>query len=109
MSQDNAPALPPGPWATERFTRVVCGVPIAGYLVRAADGSVVAEQFPRGEWAAHVDEKLARAIAAIPDLLALVREAAERLPGWAGVNDDAHGWHVRAKEAICKATGEDRR
>jgi hypothetical protein len=27
-------------------------------------------------------------------------EAVEKVPGWAGENDDARGWYVRAKRAL---------
>jgi hypothetical protein len=33
-------------------------------------------------------------------LRAILAECVERLPGWAGVNDDAHGWYCRAKTAL---------
>lgn len=33
-------------------------------------------------------------------LRALLAECIDRLPGWAGVNDDAHGWYCRAKAAL---------
>lgn len=34
------------------------------------------------------------------ELAALLREALANLPAWAGVNDDAHGWWVRVKQAM---------
>lgn len=108
MNIDNATPLPPCPWRAERFERPICGVPITGYVVRAADGSVVAEQLPRGEWSAHVDETLARAIAAIPDLVAACR----LVLGTVGPSGKCHineaGLDV-VRAAVAKATGEDKR
>ena len=33
----------------------------------------------------------------------LLEEAVVKVPGWAGVNDDAHGWYVRAKQVLQSA------
>ena len=41
-----------------------------------------------------------RTVAIGPRGRALLAECIDKLPGWAGVNDDAHGWYCRAKTAL---------
>jgi hypothetical protein len=43
--------------------------------------------------------------AKILEALDLLAEAYEKLPGWAGADDAAHGWWVRARRVLAEARG----